>query len=427
MQQSPASERALDSVTVLRAVMEGTSATSGDVFFAKLVENLSRALDTQFASIGLLDDETGEHIDTIAMWSSPELQENIRYELAGTPCENVMSQETCLYPDHVQEAFPRDDLLREMSIECYVGTPLFDGEGHALGVLNVFDTRPLSEEKARIATMVLEIFASRAVTELDRQATHDSLLRHKAQLEELVEERTVALQRSREQLARSERLASLGTLASGIAHEINNPLGIVQFATEMLRARADERETVLEESARILENVGRCKQIIRNVLRFAREEASEKAPLDVNGSVREALDLLRTDATTRSVDISESLAETIPLVSGNATELVQVFVNLLRNALASRDVSKVTIETECEDGVVSVRVADDGEGIPVANRPYVFDPFYSTRHHDGGTGLGLSICHGIVQEHRGEIEIEDRPTGCSIRVDLPIDSASSAS
>ncbi len=414
------------SESVLRAVMEGTAAASGEAFFRAMVENLARALDMQFASIGLVDDQSHEYIDTVALWSSPSLADNLRYELAGSPCAEVVAGDTCLYPDCVQETFPEDELLRDMGIRCYVGTPLCDAEGRALGVVNVFDTRPLSEEKYRIATMVLEIFASRAVTELDRQAAHDELLKHKTHLEEVIEERTVALQRSREQLARSERLASLGTLASGIAHEINNPLGIIRFATDTLRASADSREEVLEESECILENIGRCNDIIRNVLRFARDETSEKEPLQLNVRVRVAIDQLRNFSQTSHIDVIASLAPDLPTVLGNSMELAQVFVNLIRNAMTAEGVTKVTVESFSEDGVVSVRVVDDGEGIPAATRPYVFDPFYSTRQRTGGTGLGLSICHGIVSDHGGEIGIEDQTPGCSFRVDLPVFEANQA-
>ncbi|MCP5041708.1 MAG: GAF domain-containing sensor histidine kinase [bacterium] len=410
----------LSSEEVLRAVMEGTSATSGEAFFRASVENLTRALGMQFASIGLAHEQGGRSIETVALWSDPSLQDNIRYALAGSPCENVVAGETCIYPDAVQALFPEDELLREMEIRSYVGTPLRTAKGRTIGVLNVFDTRPLAGTQCPIATMVLEIFAARVVTELDRIHAHEALLEHRRYLEVTVQMRTQALQSSQERLARSERLASLGTLASGIAHEINNPLGIIRLASEVLRVDAGDPAACLDTVDKIIENVDRCKDIVGNVLRFAKSEASEKCELELNEVIDRAIDATRPEAESSSVKIFRSLAEGLPRVEGNATELQHVFVNLIRNALVADSVSEVLIRSEFDATCVRVVVRDDGQGIAEKDLPHIFDPFFTTRHCNGGTGLGLSICHGIVCDHGGEIDVvSQHDQGCSMRVQLP--------
>lgn len=407
--------------SVLRAVMEGTSTTSGKAFFPAIVENLARALDMRVATIGLIDPETEEFVDTLAMWDHSALQENTRYELAGTPCENVMGGKTCLHLDDVQAQFPEDEMLREMGIRCYVGTPLRTADGKNLGVLNVLDNRPMDPDRTAVATAVLEIFASRAVTELDRIGAHQALIDHKLQLEELVKRRTAALRESQDRLVRSERLASLGTLAAGIAHEINNPLGIIRLATDSLRLDAGNHDAATRTADLIVDNVERCRLIIQSVLRFARSEPSEKTWLDANDCIRMAIDASRADAAHAGVQIRGILGDDLPHVMANETELQQVFVNLIGNAVISAGVSQIKIQSSVENGCFCVLVQDDGAGIADADLPFVFDPFFTTRQHAGGTGLGLSICHGIVRDHGGDIEILQPDTGgCTFRVELPM-------
>lgn len=239
----------------------------------------------------------------------------------------------------------------------------------------------------------------------------------------LRQEREAHLQR---QLQHTERLASIGTLAAGIAHEINNPVGSVLVAAQYALLCRHERDaeqatqTALED---IIENSRRTARIIRSLLQFARQEPTEKWPCDLNDAVRRAIDLTQTEARKHGATIEAKLATGLPEVTMNPTAIQQVFVNIIRNAFqAGGSGTCITIRTEHCCGMVRTSVDDDGPGITEERREHVFDPFYTTRHADGGTGLGLSMSHGIICEHGGKIDVVSQGgRGATVIIDLPLE------
>jgi signal transduction histidine kinase len=233
-------------------------------------------------------------------------------------------------------------------------------------------------------------------------------------------ERSAALER---ELARRERLSSLGQMAAGLAHEIKNPLGSIQGAAEILGDDAPpgskERELfdVLRKESRRLGNV------VDDFLGFARPRTPEVAPVDVARSIERASAQIALDASTRHIEIARDVAPDLPPVAADAEQLHQVLLNLLFNAVAaSRDGGRVDIEarTATRNGRrgVSFCVRDHGAGIPAHVLPRVFDPFFTTK--EDGTGLGLSISHTIVRDHGGSIDIDSTPgAGTTVTVVLP--------
>ena len=411
---------------VLRAVMEGTSRATGEAFFPAMVENLARALKTRYAILGRIDSGDAPGIQTLAVWDGDVLAENFRYDLTGSPCEQVLESSTCFFPERVLDHFPGDALLAEMKVECYVGTPLITDSGEPVGVLLVMDDRPMEPARIPVTTMVLEIFASRATAELDRLSAQRALLQHKLRLEELVEERTAELKRSEDRLERSSRLASLGTLASGIAHELNNPLSIIRLVCETFEPHPERSADWRQARDRVVESVERCKQIVAGIRRFALDEPSQKTRFDLEECVRASMELCRGEAVRRQValDLEVDAAAARPEILANRTELQQLLVNLIENALLSSGVARIRIRfgpgAEGGRGGWALEVEDDGAGIAKEDLPRVFDPFFTTRLDDGGTGLGLSVCHGIVRDHGGEIDVWSEPgSGCRVRVELP--------
>lgn len=244
------------------------------------------------------------------------------------------------------------------------------------------------------------------------------------ELERLVTERTRQLADSREQLRHSERLASVGTLAAGIAHEINNPVGIMLLSAERLLATPPgDEQSVAILAHDIVDNAKRCGQIVKNVLRFAQREPTERHPDDINAIARSAVELVRSYAAQEGSVIRLALAEDLPLVLLNRVELEQALVNLIRNGIeaASDQPLQVTIRTSRTASSVCITVSDNGRGIDSENRLRVFDPFFTTRQAGGGTGLGLSLVFGIVTDHGGTIRIENaREGGTAMIVELPI-------
>lgn len=234
------------------------------------------------------------------------------------------------------------------------------------------------------------------------------------------EHERAALRRLEDQLRRAERLASLGTFAAGIAHELNNPLSNIALSAEYAEKTADpERRAKL--LANIVGNAQRCGQIVESVLRFARDEATRRWLVDVNPVVRHAVDLVKSYVGSERMTVSLDLVEPSPQIVCNPTEMEQVFVNLLRNAVeAHPDRCHIRLRSERAGDRVRIWISDNGPGIAPADRERIFDPFFSTRRSAGGTGLGLSITHRILAAHGGSIRVlNDAGPGATFELDLP--------
>ena len=405
-------------VEILTALMEGTARQTGLDFFDALVEHLAGVLDARHAIIGRVRPDGRVH--TLSAWSNGRLAAPFSYELAGSPCENVMKQGACVHPAGVCEAFPSDSLLVEMGVESYVGAALAAEPGRPIGVLCVLDDEPVPKQRVDTSTTILEIFASRAMAELDRIEAHEALLEQHRLLEATLSERSAQLTDALGRLDRNARLAALGTLASGIAHEINNPLGAIRLVCEELRRDGASPEVRERSIERLVDHVDRCATIVRGVKRFATEETLEKTPLSVDDCVRHALEVCRDDATNRHIELQSELHASGACVEANRVEIEQVVTNLVRNATEATDATQVLVRTRTERGSVIIEVEDDGAGITETDRAQVFDPFFTTRREQGGTGLGLSICHAIVRAHGGAIDALPRDAGGTIaRVELP--------
>lgn len=236
-------------------------------------------------------------------------------------------------------------------------------------------------------------------------------------------ERSAALER---QLARSERLSSLGQMAAGLAHEIKNPLGSIQGAAEILGddalAGSKERDLfdVLRKESR------RLGAVVDDFLEFARPRPPQLAPLDVARSIERAATQIALDASARRIEIQRDVAHDLPAISADAEQFHQVLLNLLLNAsAASPDGGRIVVGARAatRDGhrCVAVSVKDHGPGIPADVLPRVFDPFFTTK--ENGTGLGLSISHTIVHDHGGSIDVDSAPgAGTTVTVVLPVES-----
>ncbi|GAB4138935.1 MAG: hypothetical protein Fur0037_04890 [Planctomycetota bacterium] len=226
-------------------------------------------------------------------------------------------------------------------------------------------------------------------------------------------------------LALSEKLASVGTLAAGVSHEINNPVGVIRNKVQILRYRiqdGDGPDKLLSELDAIDKHSRRIAQITDGLLAFSRETPFALKPTDLHALVREAAELVRVPFKRAEVELDLVLAETAPKVMGSGNHLLQVLINILLNAKdASHAGSIVRVATDESGGEAAVAITDFGVGISEENLAKIFDPFFTTKDVDRGTGLGLAISHGIVQRHGGRIEVESAPgQGATFRVVLPL-------
>ena len=229
------------------------------------------------------------------------------------------------------------------------------------------------------------------------------------------------LQRLQAQMVQTEKLVSLGQLAAGAAHEINNPLAAILGFSDLLADDPTLPEKARSTAGKIRDQARRTKTLVANLLRFARQVPPERTLLDINTVVTNAVQLRALDLRSAKSRIELQLESVLPGVRGDGNQLLQVFFNIVNNAIDAMEASEggaLTIKTMRDRGNVVILFSDTGPGIKDPQR--VFDPFYTTKPVGKGTGLGLSICFGILQEHAGKILCYNSQQGGAVfRVELP--------
>jgi two-component system NtrC family sensor kinase len=229
-----------------------------------------------------------------------------------------------------------------------------------------------------------------------------------------------SLSRVQAQLVQSEKLASLGQLVGGAAHELNNPLTAMLGYSELLSSTElnGEQRAITEK---IVQQVRRTQNLTSSLLSFAKQAPSEKRLLDLNVLVSTAVKLNQPQLRTANVQVRTELTSNPPQIIGDANQLLQVFLHLTTNAMQAMSPSGGTlvVSSYLNGDCIVLDFSDSGPGIEEPGR--VFDPFYTTRPVGHGAGLGLSACYGIVQEHNGQITCQNRPEGGALfRIELPV-------
>ncbi|HTU33142.1 MAG TPA: ATP-binding protein [Candidatus Acidoferrum sp.] len=225
-------------------------------------------------------------------------------------------------------------------------------------------------------------------------------------------------------LMQTEKMAALGQLVSGVAHEVNNPLTAIVGFTDLLLENPAVPEAAKEELRVILEQAQRTRVIVHDLLSFARQTPPRREPLHVNAVVRQTLKLRAYDFSNHGVEVIERYEEDLPVVLGDPHQLQQVFLNIVNNAYdAVRETTKpgkIEIVTARHNGGLEITFRDNGPGISRPDR--IFDPFFTTKEVGKGTGLGLSICYGIIRSHQGEIFANNNVggVGCTFVIHLPV-------
>ena len=241
-------------------------------------------------------------------------------------------------------------------------------------------------------------------------------LRPRIQMEKELEETHL-------QLVNSEKMASLGKLAAGIAHEINNPLGGILIYSSLMKEELDGADSRRQDLEKIVQEATRCKDIVKSLLEFSRQTEPKMEPTDINKAITDGLFFLENQALFHNIKIVKSLSPVPPMVRGNPGQLKQVFMNIIVNAAeAMPGGGTLTIKTAPSDDqkAVSIDFVDTGEGIPQENLTRIFDPFFTTKELGKGTGLGLSTSYGIIDEHGGRIDVKSQVgKGTTFRIELP--------
>jgi len=228
------------------------------------------------------------------------------------------------------------------------------------------------------------------------------------------------LQRAQSELLQKERLAGIGQLVSGVAHELNNPLTAVMGYSDLLKEQAAEGEAQ-KKLERLGAEARRMKKIIDNLISFARPQQEGRRPMDLATVVRDSLQLCEYQWKSLGINFALHFAPNLPRIPINEGQFKQVFVNLFSNAaqaVAQASEKKILVEGYLEDEKIVVRFSDSGPGFSDLTR--AFDPFYTTRPVGQGSGLGLSMCYGTVKEHNGNIYVQNlEPCGAAVTIELP--------
>jgi signal transduction histidine kinase len=272
-----------------------------------------------------------------------------------------------------------------------------------------FLTKPF--DRAEVLLRIANVLETRRLyLELERQ---------NRALEQTVRERT-------ERLLQSEKVATMGSLLAGVAHELNNPLAVLSGHTQLLKETAPDPD-VARRAETIWIAADRCVRIVRNFLALARQRPPERTRVRLPDVVQGAVELLEYELRSDGITLAVQLGDRLPAVSGDPHQLQQVVVNLLANAhhamrrqTGPRSLRIVT-RHHADRGRVRLEVTDTGPGIPADVRAKIFEPFFTTKPVDEGTGLGLSLCRSIVEEHGGTIDVQSEPgRGTTFVIELPV-------
>jgi len=243
-------------------------------------------------------------------------------------------------------------------------------------------------------------------------------------LEKKVEERTQEIRQMQDHLIQSEKLASLGKLAAGIAHEINNPLGGILIYSQLLLEDTDKNSPYYENLEKIVKETTRCKNTVKGLLQFARPKEPEMTLTNINDVLDKALSLLESQAIFQNITIKREYSSSIPRIIADNTQLQQVFINIIINAADAMEGKGIlTLKTSLgeDDQKIEISITDTGHGIKKEDMNRLFEPFFTTKEVGSGTGLGLAICYSIIQKHEGTIGVQSQVgKGATFTIKLPL-------
>jgi len=381
---------------------------------------LSSALEipgAEKASVLLLDEESGI-LDHVSVRTS-----------AGSAEETDMRQNFGLAEWVVRNGRPLiiDGNNSELEIKESDGlapvapmvlAPITVGD-RTLGVLSIVGSQSCSEFAQEDLSMISAL-ADQAGLAIEKMRLYKKLREQVIRLRSVLRD----LRQAQAGLVQSEKLASLGQLVGGVAHEINNPLLVILGRAEMILTDMDPRSPQARDLEIIRSETERIAGIVRNLLSFARVgKMGVLSPVDVNEIINRTLDLVQTHETEKKVTVITRLAQDLPPVYVDTGELQQIYTNIAINAFQAmkQKGGKLIVETSQDDaGYVVAKFADTGPGISPENLSKIFDPFFTTKPEMEGTGLGLSVCRGLVEKYNGKIEVETRVGhGATFIVKLP--------
>ncbi len=315
----------------------------------------------------------------------------------------------------------------EKGARTVLGLPLI-GQEKVLGSLIICSTS--SNTFRREEVQILSILANQAATAIEKseliatlREAQTKLQNWGRELEEKVKEKTEELKRSQAYLFQSEKLAGIGQLAAGVAHEMRNPLGVIATSLYYLKDILSPQDKSVKRHFDIMDaEIVRCQVIINNLLEFSRKSEKEIELVDVNRLLKMSLSLLEKDLLVRDIGVIKEMSN-IPKILANMDEMKQVFLNLILNATQSMPKGgKLKVKTSVAGkDKIGIKIQDTGVGIRKEDLSEIFNPFFTTKAPGEGTGLGLSLVHSVIESYHGTIQVESKEgKGTSFIIELPV-------
>ena len=375
----------------LSDIIAGVSNTYGTEFLDRITKMLNRAIDADYTFIAMVDKNKYES-RTITLVARGENAPNMVYSLSDTPCANVADDSVCCYPTGVCATFPKDQLLVDMNIDAYIGTPLHNSK--------------------------FQIFSGRISAEIERHDYEQRLEVYNQELSVLVKERTTELElalttlkNNQSRMLETEKMASVGILAAGIAHEINNPLNFIKAGIDSVEEYLEEHfknhvENLSPLFKLIREGVNRSSAIVKGLNQFSRSIDVNDEKINIHDVIDNCLAMLGGQIRNY-ITVRKKYTYDPVVCLGNGGKLHQAFLNLLTNAIqAIENEGDIQISTESINGNLLIYIKDTGVGISEENMAKISTPFFTTKDPGKGTGLGLSITYKIITDHKGSIQIK---------------------
>ena len=293
-------------------------------------------------------------------------------------------------------------------------------------ILVLLVLRTISRPLQRITLAAVKVTKGDYGTEVDLRRSNDEIGLLADSFNEMSRKMASDIEemkRLNSHLIRTEKLAATGTLAAGVAHEVNNPLASISSLIQMMQSREDLPGPVQDNLAIISSQIRRIAQVTKDMTNFAKARPAIRTLVNVNKVAEESIRLASFDRSFQDLKVVTELSNDIDLLVADEDQIQQVFLNLLLNASeAMPDGGELKISSSQSNGEITISIADSGNGIDPSTASQMFDPFFSTKAAGKGTGLGLAVCYGIVNAHEGKIEVvENQPKGTIFRVILPVD------
>ncbi|MFB0547209.1 MAG: ATP-binding protein, partial [Anaerolineae bacterium] len=370
-------------------------------------------------SLLLLDEETGELYMRAARGLGEKHARGFRLKVEDSIAGQVVRTGEPIMV-RTKEDEEKLKVKTDYLVNSLLNVPL-KVQDKVVGVLSV-DNRSTDHPFKENDLYLLSALADYAAIAIENARLYEELRRFASELEQRVEQRTEELRKAQEQLLQAEKLAAIGQLAAGVAHEINNPIGVILGFAQVISKKLTEDDPLSNPLATVEKEALRCKSIVQNLLDFARRSEPALRPINVNTVLEATCALVEHKFSSQNVEIIKGYDPNLPEIMADENQLQQVFVNIILNAFqAMPGGGELRITTRRMGSEVQILFSDTGVGISPENLKRIFDPFFTTKEVGQGTGLGLSVSYGIIEQHNGTIEVESRVgVGSTFTIKLPL-------